>query len=185
MSAAANEVDQQRRAARRAGWFWGTLVVGFLSLQLTIGGVAIYLATGDPSVAVVPDYYQKAVDWDRTLAIRQASDQLGWRAEIDVTSASTSTGDRVLTIQILDASGQPVDRLGGECELYHHARASQRQRIPLKSVGRGCYQGIARMPEKGLWEISLRLEDQRSTLSFLHGETLRIGMPPVETGETT
>ena len=69
-------------ANRRAAWRWGTLVVGMLSLQVVLGVAAVFLATGDESVAVIPNYYDKALAWDQQMAQQQASESLGWDVEM-------------------------------------------------------------------------------------------------------
>jgi len=48
---------------------WPLIVIGLLLGHMAIMFVAVVLATRDrASSAVIPDYYQKAVDWDRTHA---------------------------------------------------------------------------------------------------------------------
>ena len=50
------------------GWYWPVVIVSLL-----VGGAAanigfMIVANRDPTFAVEPDYYRKAVDWDRTMA---------------------------------------------------------------------------------------------------------------------
>lgn len=52
------------RAERNSKRIWVSLVVLLLGLQIGIGAIAISLATSDPSVAVVPDYHEAALNWD-------------------------------------------------------------------------------------------------------------------------
>ena len=61
---------ETQKANRRAAWRWGGFVVGLLSLQVAGGITAIVLATGDESVAVVPNYHEKSLQWDAEVAVR-------------------------------------------------------------------------------------------------------------------
>ena len=64
-SDAVNPEDMQQ-LERRARRFWVSVIVGFLGLQVLIGVASVVLALNDPSVAVIPNYHQSALDWDVT-----------------------------------------------------------------------------------------------------------------------
>src|SRR6056297_599142 len=116
-------IEQARIENRRAAWRWGSLVVGMLTVQVVAGAFAIRLATRDPSVAVVPDYYQKALDWDDHVALRRASQKLGWDVllqQIDLDKPYSG-----LQIDVVDRSGRPVPLKSGSVRLYSHVRANQ------------------------------------------------------------
>lgn len=52
------------KSNRWAAWRWGSLVVGMLGLQLVLGFVAVSLATNNDAAAVIPNYYEKSLQWD-------------------------------------------------------------------------------------------------------------------------
>ena len=81
----ADELKQLERRARR---FWVSVIVGFLSLQVVIGIVSIVLSISDPTLAVIPNYHQAALDWDVTHRARQLADQLGLPARSRVVTSS-------------------------------------------------------------------------------------------------
>ncbi len=58
--------DELEQAERRARHFWVSLIVGLLGLQVAGGITAIFLSVGDPSMAIVPNYHQAALNWDVT-----------------------------------------------------------------------------------------------------------------------
>ena len=164
----------EKRAARRAAWFWGTFVVCFLGMQLTIGAVAIVLATGDPSVAVVPDYYQKALDWDQEMEARRVSELLRWRADVQIGDALNASGQRLISVRITDASGRGLDEMEGALRLYHHARAAELQEVVLESLGSGVYQGRCVMLRDGLWEVEMRFRGESEAQQFVDARTLNL-----------
>lgn len=157
-------------ANRRAAWRWGSMIVGLLGLQVAGGVMAIMLATGDESVAVVPDYHQKGLDWDKEVALRNASLSLGWNcqiAQLDAKASSTPS-DEVsgkqsaagLSLRLTDHSGQPIELRSGELQLYRHARAAdvRRVRIPPGSFSQlelnDCFDAA------GLWQVTIDVTDR-------------------------
>lgn len=164
----------ERRASRRAAWFWGTLVVSFLTMQVGIGAAAIVLATNDPSVAVVPDYYQKALDWDKSMEAQRVSDLLGWTATVQVGEPIDASGQRFVSVRMIDAEGKGLDQLQGQMKIYHHARATDRQSFPLELLGSGVYRGQCLMTRDGLWEVELQFSGQAETERFIDSQTLSL-----------
>jgi nitrogen fixation protein FixH len=169
------ELIADQKAGRRAAWFWGSFVVGFLGLQVIIGIVAFFLATGDPSVAVVPNYYQKALDFDKQQAIELASSKLSWDAKVEISEIKTVEGYRDVDVRLLDRDGQPVKNLDGNLKLYHHARAADVQAVELEAVGDGNYRGRAKMPREGLWQIEMIFENANAGETFVLDETYNVG----------
>jgi hypothetical protein len=60
---------------------WPLIVVGLLVVHMSAMVVAVVIATHHNSGgAVIPDYYQKAVNWDRTQSqLRNAAEPRGAR----------------------------------------------------------------------------------------------------------
>ncbi|MGB7328011.1 MAG: FixH family protein [Rubripirellula sp.] len=149
---------EQFAAERSARRFWVSLVVVLLGLQLVIGFVAIRLATGDPTVAVVPDYHNQALDWDVTQRAMTAANRLGWSVEIEASDVSDGNGFRATEVSVTDQSGNPVDNLRIVGSVYHHARASDIERFELPSVGKGRYLTLAPMARPGLWQVEIFID---------------------------
>ncbi len=153
-----NSQPEHARIERNAKRFWVSLVVGLLGLQLTIGFVAIGLATGDPSVAVIPNYHNAALDWDVDRRATTAAKRMGWTVEIQVSDVSDGGGRRATSVSVHDDLGQPVDGLRIVGSVYHHARASNIERIDLPSVGDGRYLTLAPMQRPGLWQVEVFID---------------------------
>ena len=148
-------LDQQRTMSRRAGWFWGTLVVGLLATQVVVGIGSVFIAIGDPSVAVVPDYHQKALAWDDERASRAASALLGWEVDVSVSDGADQKGNRTVVVTIKDADGQHVSLADVDIRAYHHARASAAQLAKLRSHGEGNYTVALPLQRAGLWQFEI------------------------------
>ena len=164
--------ERIQEANRRAAWRWGGLVVSLLGLQVIGGILAIMLATGDASVAVVPDYHQKALDWDNQVALRSASRALGWTCE--VSQIEQSQGVAGLRIRLADRNGKPIDLSSGELQIYRHARASEVRRIKIPAGSVGLLELGQCFDATGLWQVSLDVND-RSGNRFTHSSELDVG----------
>lgn len=129
------------------------IVFGLLGLNITIVTLTLYLAHSDPSFAVEPDYYQKAVAWDTSARLRAASDRLGWAAALEV--APHESGIPLLTVRLLDRAGSPVVDANVEVAAFASARAGERRLISLLPAEPGVY--VADMPDAqtGQWEFGL------------------------------
>jgi nitrogen fixation protein FixH len=132
-----------------------------LALAFTVGVnvVMLFAAGADPNGTVVePDYYRKAVEWDRTMARRAASVALGWQANatlggLDV-SAAAAPPARTLTVDLRDASGTPIADAEVSATLIHNREASVPVAVALRAVGAaGRYAGTGALLHAGQWEV--------------------------------
>lgn len=160
---------ETHEANRRAAWRWGSLIVGLLGLQVLGGIMAIVLANGDDSVAVVPDYHQKALHWDDEVALQAASRALQWNCQ--VSQIAEPAGRNGLQIMLADRLGKPIDVLAGELQIYRHARAGDVRRLPLPPGMLGRLELADCFGWDGLWQVTLDVRD-RSQNRFVHSSEL-------------
>lgn len=157
--------DELKQFERRARRFWVSLIVGLLSLQVVIGILSIVLSLSDPTLAVIPNYHQAALDWDVTHRARQLAEQLGWRIDYNVVP-SEHPGHRSLLVTILDRDGHPMSGLNVSAKLYRHARGSAVDQFRLTTVADGNYQGDTALTDSGLWQIELVIEGDHGIASL-------------------
>ncbi len=131
------------------------VVLGLLGGHMAFIFTAIALGTGDPSFAVVPNYYQKAVDYDERKVLLAESDALGWSTELIPGTAADASGQRDLVVQIKDEKGGAVRGLTVQIDAYHLARASDPVRLVCVEALPGQYIGKARMTKEGFWQFAV------------------------------
>jgi len=139
---------------------WGTFVVLLLGSQVAIGVAAIVLAGSDPSVAVVPGYHQKAILWDESVQLRQASLELGWTVELKM---SPEDKGNLLTWTIRDRDGDTIDSLKGRVVMFHHARANESVEFRVEEHPSGVM-----LDRDGLWQIEMTLDTQQMDRRFFY-----------------
>jgi len=140
------------RSARRR---WTLIIVGLLVMQVIFGGVSVALALRGRGVVVEADYYNKAVHWDDHEALVQASQKLGWKADVRVGDVATSKGERALMITLRDKDGVPVEGARVEAAFFHRAAALDVTQVELKASGAGVYSASVPVNRVGVWEFRL------------------------------
>lgn len=147
-----------------AGWLW-----------------MVRLAVDDPGFATEPDYYQKAVDFDRRRELEQESERRGWTVgAVDATIEGATPQEHrgQLGFRLLDREGRPVENLALEAEAFPNARASRVQHVEWAHRGDGRYTTELAAPRAGLWEI--RLESLDVARPWSKTLSVEFGAPEVE-----
>lgn len=154
----------------KKGWQWPLLIGLALAFTVGVNVVMLFAAGSDPNGTVVePDYYRKAVEWDRTMARRAASAALGWTASAtlgaigdaaDAASATGATtgagpgdGTRVLSVELRDASGAAIADADVSATLIHNREASTPIVLALRAAGDGRYIASGALVHAGQWEV--------------------------------
>lgn len=150
------ESAETQAAETLARWKWGGVILGFLGLQILLSGVAVFLATSDPSNVIVEGYYEQALSWDQQRQQQAASDALGWQSQITLGKPQGIMGERLLTIQLIDPAGQPVQGCQLDGEIFHHARGRDVFKLHFEEQAPGNYTAVVPLKRSGIWEISLK-----------------------------
>lgn len=149
------EFDELQRKNRRSAFRWGTFVVGFLILQLTLGFSAVVLSKSDPTVAVVPDYYQKSLDWDSRKALLAQSEGLNWHALL-------TCEEGTLVLRAVDDREDPIEIADVTISIYQHTRAADVRTWEINGAELDV-PGQVRIANSlncpGLWQVDVDLTD--------------------------
>lgn len=173
-AAATSTTNELAAAERRARRFWVSLIVGLLGLQVMGGVVAIYLATSDPTVAVIPNYYQAGLDWDITKRNRDRFVTLGWNCKVQVQPHDPQSSHRAVVIQVRSKLSQPVVDLRVTGLVYHHARGQEQHSLTFDESNPGDYVAMIPLTQSGLWQVNLTLEGDHGIAE----ETIEVHVDP-------
>ena len=134
---------------RTSVWPWvpALLLLSLLGTQLAV----LSSALDDPAFATEPDYYRKALDWDTQQQRARASRALGWTAR--ATADGTAPSERVLTVSIADAGGQPVSGAVLHAVAFPNARAGQARELSFRATAPGVYRTELGAARPGVWEL--------------------------------
>jgi nitrogen fixation protein FixH len=148
----------------KPGMGWPIGVATLLGVTVLANLWVMRVATNDPSFAIEPDYYQKAVAFDSTMADARRSLTLGWTATSTIV-ASDSVGRPTVTVTIVDARQAPVEGATVNVVALANARANDILTATLRDIGGGRYQGSLAAQFMGLWEV--RVDAVRGTEHFV------------------
>ncbi len=142
---------------RKRAWVWPGIIIGMLGVH-TIGClIVVYIATSDPSHAVVSDYHKKAMNWDERQAQARASLQLGWSCTIETALKPDMLGQRTVRISLRDADDQPLTEAQVNLSAYHHARANDISNATFEEGAPGEYVAMVDMRRPGLWGFDVEV----------------------------
>ena len=142
--------------------FWLTVICLILGSNIGMGFFAIYLANSDPSQAVIPNYYRKGLEWDKTKELLSSSENLGWTIHVAISPDSANASHRTIRLTVLDRHGKTIEKANGELILFHHAHATQIQELALTEIYSGVYECHAEMAASGNWDMALELTQGES-----------------------
>jgi len=155
---------------------WPVAIVGIIALHVACMMGVILFSTRDPSFAVEPNHYQKALAWDAFSARSRASAALGWKVHAQTEAAIDQARTRSLDLSIVDRDGKPVTGARVAVLAFPHARGEDRLRFDLTEATPGHYAARAGMVRTGLWE--LRLVAERGADSFSSTLLHTVGQTP-------
>jgi nitrogen fixation protein FixH len=143
----------------RSGRQWPLILVGILLLAAGANGILVYRATHDPSFAVEPDYYRKALAWDERQAEARRGEALGWALDAELAAGEPTPAIAELRVRLRDRAGQPLRGATVEVAALHKARAARvlRARLEADPAEPGLYRASLPARRRGLWELELRV----------------------------
>jgi nitrogen fixation protein FixH len=132
-----------------------------IGVALALGGVVagniwvMRIASGDPSFAVEPEYYRRALAWDSIAAQARASSLLGWRVTAHLDPFTAGNGAR-LSVRLADSSGATIRGADITVDALFVARAAEIHTVSLAEDASGLYSAQLPVRFSGQWELRLR-----------------------------
>lgn len=139
---------------QKKSYKWPLIIVSLLVVHVVAMIVVAAIATSDRSFAVVPNYYQEAIHWDQTKALKEASAKLGWKAEIIVSATEDAKRDRLVALRVTDATGQPVNIEKAQLKYFHFSHAKDANSVTLAARD-GKIEGTIPLRYEGFYEFNL------------------------------
>lgn len=142
---------------------WALFPVGLLAILVSVQLVLFTLSRNDPSFAVEPEYYQKAVSWDQQQEQRQTNVELGWHTLVALEQGPTPE----LKVQLTDDAGKPLVQARVTAVAFANARAALVQELTLQEAPAGTYTTPLRLVHPGEWEIRLNVNHGNQTFTHV------------------
>jgi len=149
---------RDRRGLLARGLHWPLLVVLVFVGNMAVAATILVIANSDPSFAVEPDYYDKALGYEREVEQRRRNLELGWSLSLPDLVRTADDGVCELLVEVADRGGAPIDGATVTMTAFPIARAGDRAEVSFDAVGAGRYAARLTHPRPGLWELRLRVE---------------------------
>lgn len=137
----------------RTGRHWPWIIVGLLVGHVSVMVLLIVTANAGESHAVEPNYYQKALDWDQTMAQQRANVALGWELREQASMQHDAVWVRA---SLFDRDGKPLTGAKAELITFHRAHSNDRLELSVPEVAPGVYAIHWPTTHAGLWEMRWR-----------------------------
>ena len=141
---------------------WPWIIVALLGAHASLMMVAVSLAKNDRSFVVIPDYYNRSLQWDQDQANRRASQQLGWQIKIEPAETIDPVGQRAVAFTLVDRDRKPIQGASIQLDYFHGAHAGERNHVLLtESNIAGRYEAKLPMRYSGFWQFELSADAQQ------------------------
>lgn len=147
----------------KPGMGWPIGVVVILGATVAANLLVMRIANNDPSFAVEPDYYRKAVLFDSSMAQQQQSLDLGWGITTQLDSIGDGTRTR-LRVTLRDRSSAPLTGATVSVMTRFNARANDTLTAVLTESAPGTYLSELPISTPGEWEV--RVDATRGSARF-------------------
>jgi len=164
-----------RAVASSKGSIWAWVPALLLGSMLAGLGTLAYLAIDDPHFALEPNYYDKAVHWDRTREQARQTDALGLQLSLAPLRLSPS-GNIELELRVADRTGQPLEAAEVRLQAFPNAYAQRSQVVALVPSAPGVYRAKLSHGSVGLWELRFSIQHRTGqSISTLRRDVLKGG----------
>jgi nitrogen fixation protein FixH len=153
----------------KAGAAWPAAIVAVLAVTV-LANVALFWAANEPGAAAIePDYYRRALAWDRSQASAARAARLGWHVQ-----AAFGRPDRngtPLAVTLSDALGAPVVGARVSVVGLHNLDFAHPLAWSLRERGSGRYETYVQLRHSGRWELRVSAECGRDQFAVvLHAD---------------
>lgn len=149
-----NQARQKLKSWMKRGGFWPVFLITLLASHASLMIWAATKAIGDPSFAVVDDYYQKAVHFDQRKQELAASEALGWQFKLGVNNADAQRKLVVATLH--DRWGVPLRGAEVRMRCTRLADGSVHE-LALVDEGEGVYRASEALAAGGVYDVETRV----------------------------
>lgn len=142
--------------------FWPGLIIALLSLSIVASFAGLYFAQSDGGPQIVPDHYEKSVNYEEEYRARRAAIELGWQVDVRLE-------DDGGTLQVVDEDDTPVEQLEGHVTFHRPDIAEPIDIVELADTGEpGRYHFEDVTDRPGYWDLAVELKrnDDRFVDSF-------------------
>lgn len=137
----------------KGGHAWPVAIILVLAITVAANLWVMRIAGSDPSFAVEPDYYRKAVAWDSAMAQEGRNRALDWQVRPEI-HGFTSGRAATLDVRISGPDGEAIRDARVRVTAFAVARSANRiERDVPPSADGAAYRVVLPVARGGAWEL--------------------------------
>lgn len=136
----------------KRGLIWPIAMAALLAAVVVSNIWVAVIAADDPSFAIEPDYYRKAVAWDSVMAQADHNAALGWTLTPQLGAFGADSG-AALQVSLTNAAGEAIRDAAITVIALHNARAGDARTVALRADGDRGYVAMLPVHRAGQWEL--------------------------------
>jgi hypothetical protein len=152
---------------------WMFVPVVFLGLSVTTAVTTVTLAVAGRPIGAEPDYYEKAIAWDRHREQTATNDRLRWT--VSPVFSSTEDGSPKLTLSVNDKYGNSIDASSLSLEAIPVKNADRRETLEARRIAPGTFETTLAQRLAGQWEFRVTVVAEKGTYTDSFRRTLSFG----------
>ena len=136
----------------KKGLGWPISMAAILVMVVALNIWVAVIANDDPSFSIEPNYYQKAVAWDSSMAQARHNAALNWSLTPTLGAFATDRG-ATLRVRLTDSTGAAIHDARIHVAALYNARANAVYTATLDPDGPDAYVVMLPVHHAGEWEL--------------------------------
>ncbi len=128
-------------------------MLAFFGAIIAVNLVFVFFALDTWTGLTTENAYQKGLNYNQTIAARDAQRELGWQAEVSLTTLAD--GREALTVVLRDREGAVLTNLAVSGTVKRPTHEGYDQQVVLTEDTRGRYSARLSLPLRGNWDLAL------------------------------
>lgn len=135
-------------------------MLAFFGTIIAVNLVFVYFALDTWTGISTENAYQKGLNYNQTIAARDAQRELGWQAEVSLTTLDD--GREELTVVLRDRAGALLTNLAVNGTVKRPTHEGFDQQLALAEEASGRYSARLSLPLRGNWDLTLSAKSTRA-----------------------
>jgi len=150
----------------KKGAIWPWLIGGALAAGAALDITMICIASGNPSLAVEDDYYEKGLDWDRSRMVGEDDTGRIWSLALELDESTDASRATQVHARIADRDGRAIDGAAVEMVAFHDAHPLDKVKLRLTPSGAGHYKTDLAVKRGGRWTMRFAVAREETEMVF-------------------
>lgn len=142
---------------RQRGYWIPYIFFGMFAVIIAVNGTLVYWATSTWPGLSSSNHYEKGLAYNEVLQDVREQEALGWQVQAELGELQGGVGP--LTVTLKDSDGKPLYAERVEAHLIRPTVEGLDSQTLMTEAGAGVFRAEASLPEPGVWDLVLVVEE--------------------------